>query len=126
MRRVKKVLLVIMLVTILLNVFNTCMVAATAGEVLKSTYNGTIGSAQDSVQKLNKIIGSVLAAVRIVAIGIAIIMITYLGIKYMSAAPNEKAGIKNQLILFSLGVFCVVGAVKIFDFIKSYADAIKL
>ena len=69
--------------------------------------------------KIKKIIGVILSFIRIIAIGIAIIVITYLGIKYMSAAPNEKANIKNQLITFTIGAVLVLSATAILDKVHS-------
>ena len=51
-------------------------------------------------------------------------MITYLGMKYMSAAPSEKASIKNQLITFTVGVIVVVGATTILQIIQKTTTAI--
>lgn len=85
------------------------------------TFGGTdvTGSVQTTMQTT---LGTVLTVVRTVAIGISIIMITYLGIKYMSAAPTEKANIKNQLITFTIGAVIVVGAVSILGIIKNVAN----
>ena len=72
------------------------------GAGLVDQFNGSnIGNGNSSIQTaeaetlIKKIIDPILSVVRIVAIGIGIIMITYLGMKYMSAAPSEKASIKN-------------------------------
>ncbi len=54
------------------------------------------------------IVGSIITVIRIVGIGIAIIMTTYVAIKYMSAAPNEKAEFKKS----ATGL--IVGAVVLF------------
>ena len=73
---------------------------------------------------VTQIVGPILSVVRIVAIGIAIIMITFLGIKYMSAAPSEKANIKNQLVVFTVGAVVVIGTTSILEMIKNAVTAI--
>ena len=71
--------------------------------------------------KIRSILGTILSVVRTIAVGISIIIITFLGIKYMSAAPSEKANIKNQLITFTIGAVVVVGAVNIIGIVRDFA-----
>ena len=97
-----------------------------ATDALVGGFDGTnkgsvdTGSGENLVKKT---VFPVLSVVRIVATGIAIIMITYLGIKYMSAAPDEKANIKNQLIAFTIGAVVVVGATKLIDIVQGFAKS---
>lgn len=76
------------------------------------------------VEIITKVITPILNVVRIVATGISIIMITYLGIKYMAAAPTEKANIKSQLITFTIGAVVVIGAVTLLDIAKEVATGV--
>lgn len=108
--------IIVLLFMININVF------ASTGSALTSQFNGNgavnISKGEDI---LTKIIGPILSVVRIVAVGISVIMITYLGIKYMSAAPSEKASIKNQLVTFTIGAVVVVGTTSILTMIKNFA-----
>lgn len=89
--------------------------------------NGDDGDADDAKRYSNKIIGIALGIVKLSAIGIAIIMLTFLSIKYMSAAPSEKADIKNQLVMFAVGASIVFGAAEILDKIMTFSqENIKL
>lgn len=103
-----------------------------------STTNGQTGSkivgmfndlknekdAEAGKNLIAKIVVPILNVVRIVATGVSIIMITYLGIKYMVAAPTEKANIKSQLITFTIGAVIVIGTVTILDIIQTTVRAI--
>ena len=67
------------------------------------------------------VIGKILSVIRIVAVSLAIVVLTFLGIKYMLAAPSEKAEIKKQYITFVIGVIVFVAATTILDLIKGFA-----
>ena len=95
--------------------------AGTSGKSLVDNFDGTSTATGDGEEIIQKVIGTILSAVRIIATGIAIIVITYLGIKYMSAAPTEKANIKNQLITFVIGAIVVFGTTSLLDLIKKLA-----
>lgn len=95
------------------------------GSGLTNQFNGNNGADTSKGELiLEKVIGPILSVVRIVAVGISIIMITFLGIKYMAAAPTEKASIKNQLITFAIGAIVVVGATSILTLIKDFATGL--
>lgn len=116
--KVLSILFIIIQITLITN-----MVFATSGSSLVKSFNGTTNiSTNDGESLLKKAIGPVLSIVRIVAIGVSVIMITYLGIQYMSAAPQEKADIKNKLITFTIGAIVVIGAVTLLDIVKNFAN----
>lgn len=95
-----------------------------SGSGLTSQFNGNGGTnTTKGVSILEKVIGPILSVVRIIAVGVSIIMITYLGIKYMAAAPTEKASIKNQLVTFTIGAIVVFGATSILIMIKNFATS---
>lgn len=101
----------------------TNMVFATTGSELAKSFNGKSTTVDTSSGEniITNSIGPVLSVVRNVAVGISVIMITYLGIKYMSAAPSEKANIKSQLITFTIGAIVVVGTATLLGIIKNFA-----
>lgn len=119
----RKTVRIISILVIIFVLFATNIsVFATTGSGLTSQFNGNNGTNTSKGETiLQKVIGPVLSVVRIVAVGVSIIMITFLGIKYMAAAPSEKASIKNQLITFTIGAVVVVGATSILTMIKNFA-----
>lgn len=107
--------------------YNNVLFAA-KGSSVTNMFNGSgdDGIADDGITIVEKVITPVLSVIRIVATGVAVIMLTYLGIKYMSAAPSEKASIKNQLITYTVGAIFVIGTTKILEAIMDFANkAIK-
>lgn len=70
-------------------------------------YSGiyTDNGSQTSVFKMG---GSILGVVQTVGMGVAVVMLVILGIKYIVSSPEDKATIKDKAVIY------VVGAVIIF------------
>lgn len=74
---------------------------------------------------VGNIISQVLGIVQVIAIGVAVIMLVVLAIKYISAAPSEKANIKEGLKIYIVGAVLLFGASGILQILKSFAGQIK-
>lgn len=70
------------------------------------------------------IVGSIIVVIRIVGVGIAIIMTTYVAIKYMSAAPNEKAEFKKSATGLIVGAVVLFATSGILGIIADFATQI--
>ena len=64
--------------------------------------------------------GGILAIVRIAAVGIGMIMLTVLAMKYMLAAPEARAEIKGSAIRYVLGAVLMFAAAAIMQIIDSF------
>ncbi len=62
---------------------------------------------------IGKVINIAIRLVRVAGTGIALIMVTMLGIKYMLASSNEKADIKKQAIPIVIGCTLLFAAVNV-------------
>lgn len=58
-------------------------------------------------------IKSVISVIRIVATGVAIVMISVVAMKYMMAAPGDRADMKKASIQYVVGAVVVFGAANI-------------
>lgn len=54
----------------------------------------------------NKTVSIVISIIQAVGVSVAVIMLTYIGIKYIMASPDGKADLKNQLVPYLIG--CVL------------------
>ena len=120
----QKTIKILSIILIVVAIF--CMtqpVLAANGSGLINNFDGNSAGigANAGTALIQKVVNPILSVVRIVAAGIAIIMITYLGIKYMSAAPSEKAGIKTQLLAFVIGVIVAFGATKLVEILIGFS-----
>lgn len=66
---------------------------------------------------------SVLGIVQVVAVSAAVIMLIILGVKYVSAAPAEKADIKQSAMIYVVGAILMFGATGIIQIIKGFAGS---
>lgn len=69
------------------------------------------------------VVGTIVNTIRIVGTGISIIMITYVAIKYMSAAPNEKAEFKKSATAYIVGAVVLFASSNILGVISNFATA---
>ena len=81
---------------------------------------GSIGTTiTDPVKEFSKM---AVAIVRIVGAGVAICMIIAVAIKYMSAAPGERADFKKSSLQFIIGALIVFGSSNILATIVDFAN----
>lgn len=69
-------------------------------------------------------IGSIIAFVQVVGMGVAIIMLIVMAIKYISAAPSEKAEIKKSIMIYVVGAIVLFAATGILQIVKNFAGNI--
>lgn len=74
--------------------------------------------------KVQSIIGAILNVTRIIATGIAIIMLVVLAMKYMMSAPGERADIKKHAVVYVVGAIVLFGASGILTIIQTFTSNI--
>ncbi len=127
-KNVIKVLTVVMLALVLVASLVTLSNAAgTAVEFGKIDTNTVTSNAKDdtgAASSINNIIGSVITIVQVVGVGVAIIMLIVLAIKYISAAPGDKADIKKHAVVYVVGAIVLFAASGLLGIIKNFASAV--
>lgn len=58
----------------------------------------------------------------VVTVGVAVIMLISLAIRYMVSAPNEKAEIKKHAVVYVVGAFIAFGATGIIELFKKFTE----
>ena len=79
---------------------------------------GTAESAQ-------RILQSVLTVAQVIGVGVAVIMLIVLAIKYISAAPSDKAEIKKHMVIYVVGAIVLFAASGILEIIKRFAGMVR-
>ena len=80
------------------------------------------GGATSSVQD---IVGDIISALKIASLGVAVVMLLVLAMKYMSAAPSEKADIKKHAVVYVVGAVVMFAAAGILHIIQQFATSIS-
>ncbi len=76
-------------------------------------------------ESITNIIGALINIIQIVGSGVAIIMLIVLAIKYISAAPGDKADIKKHAVVYVVGAIVLFAATGILQIIKNFSGNIN-
>ena len=68
--------------------------------------------------------GAVITIARIICMGVAITMLVLVAIKYMTAAPGEKADIKKHAVIYVVGAIVMFASTGILGIIQKFASGI--
>lgn len=130
----KKILktVLILLLMLYLGMANSLPVFAADSQTTTTTatkwsvddFNGfdNVNTATQSITGATQnIMGTIINTIRIVGTGVSIIMITYVAIKYMSAAPNEKAEFKKSAMAFIVGAVILFASSNLLGVIADFA-----
>lgn len=104
--------------------FQTFSEASYSSE-MKNLINKDYQDTTDASNKISSISATIITSIRIVAVAIAIVVLLVLAMKYMMAAPGDKADIKKSAITFVIGAVVVFGAIQLLEIISLFSKAIK-
>lgn len=90
--------------------------SVTPGTVILNA-DDTTGTAGTSYN----VVGAILTIVQVIGVGVAIIMLIVLAIKYISAAPGDKAEIKKHAVVYVVGAIVLFAASGILGIIRNFA-----
>lgn len=134
----KKILMVFMTIMLIFAtmqcvISNAAQVAAdaTGGGSTESGMMGTIkalatsNTDNEAVSSVNTISGAVISIAKVICAGIAIIMLTVIAMKYMMAAPSEKADIKKHAVVYVVGAVIMFAATGILQIIQNFATVLE-
>ena len=116
----KRMAKVLTILTVVLGILcATSMVFAADSYVMPSA----VSSPAD--QSIKNIRGMLLSVAQLVGVAVAVIMLIVLAIKYISAAPNDKAEIKKHAVIYIVGAIVLFAASGILGIIKAFAGSIS-
>ena len=71
--------------------------------------------------KVKEQANNIIRVVQVIATAGAVIILTWLGVKYMLAAPSERADIKKSAIIYIVGAVLLFGTTQILGIIQTFA-----
>ena len=74
--------------------------------------------------RIGKVINNVIGLLQMAGSGIALIVITILGIKYILASPSEKADVKKSIMPVIIGCILLFGAVNLMAAVATFATVL--
>ena len=120
MKKVIKITVAILLAITLITAFTTCAFAAYP-EASSFDDQGNTGGAENSV---TNIIGAILTIAQYIGVGVAVIMLVVLAIKYIAASPEGKGEIKKTATVYIVGAIILFAASALLQIIKAFATNI--
>lgn len=112
------VALILTVMTIMLCVAPVFAASQTIGEVTVTTNPGKVDG------KITTLGSTVLGYIQVIGTFIAVGVLMFLGIKYMTASANEKADVKKSIIPYIIGAVVLLAAVNIVALLPKISDAL--
>lgn len=109
--KIKGFIKIALMVLIVIMIFSSIAYADNDNFSFSEINNQTAG--EDIKNPVKKAVGAVMGAVRIIATGVAIVMISVVAMKYLMAAPGDRADMKKTSIQYVVGAVIVFGAANI-------------
>ncbi len=116
-KKVMKIVTALLLIAMLCNICTTVFAEDMYVNITPS--NSTLAS---SVQNIG---GYILGVAQVVGMIVAVVMLIVLAIKYISAAPNDKAEIKKHAVVYIVGAIILFAASGILGIIRNVASIIS-
>ena len=131
-KNVVKLFAVIFLAIICATAVSTVVMATSGGGTTRETFNSEQAfnverfkkNAKDNsgaAKAASNVLGSALIVVQVIGVGVAVIMLVVLAIKYISAAPGDTAEIKKHAVVYVVGAIVLFAASGILSLIRRFA-----
>lgn len=114
----KKVLAMLIVALLIVSVSTLCFADVPDPDFI----SGDAGSAGTGIENVSNMI---LGIVQIIGVAVAVIMLVVLAIKYLSAAPGEKAEIKKSAFIYVIGALLLFGGVAFLNIIQRAGEELE-
>ena len=119
-RNVIKVFAILLLVAAILFVASAPAFAASGFD-----QNFPVNDSSGASGTISTVIGTIIFICQLVGMGVAIIMLLVIAIKYIAASPNDKAEIKKHLVVYIVGAVLLFAASGLLSLIKTWATSLS-
>lgn len=121
-RKSIKILLILLTSIFIISVMQNLVFASSTTDAIGAMGNMKGADIEDGTGKLGNIINAVIGLIQVAGTGISMIMVTMLGIKYLLAAPSDKADVKKQIAPLVVGAIILFASVNLVSIVATIAD----
>lgn len=121
LKKYTKILLILLLSVFLVSIVANESFSVGSSDAIDAMDKMANTDLNDDTGKLGGIINAVIGLIQVAGTGISMIMVTVLGIRYLMAAPNDKADVKKQIAPLVIGAVILFAAVNLVDIIANMA-----
>lgn len=123
---IKKLIIVFIAMFLIFSMYATVMAGSTGDPFASLITEIDAGEDQTNIStKVQGRFGAIVNVIKIAAICVAIVMLLALAMKYMVAAPSEKAEIKKSATVYVVGAIVLFGVSGILAIIESFSTVIQ-
>ena len=120
-KKVMKILSVMLLAVMIVCSFSQIAFAAGGTFPSTSVFDNASTNTGDAEGKISSFMGGIIKIARYIGVAVAVLMLIILAIKYISAAPSEKAEIKKSAVIYVVGAVMLFAASGILTIIQAFA-----
>ena len=126
MKNIKRVIIVALLCVIAFSILcNVSVFAFGPSDMMGLVNDQADAEATDNVTSaVTNVSGAVITIARVISAAVAVAMLAIVGMKYMSAAPSEKADIKKHAVVYIVGAVIMFACTGILGIIQKFAASI--
>lgn len=125
-KKIVKVIAILLMSVLMFSLVGSTIVnAEEVSDPFNTSAFDTIRDTTGAASSVTRIIGTLINVIQIVGTGVAIIMLIVLAIKYISAAPSDKAEIKKHAVVYVVGAVVLFAATGILEIVKRFAKNVR-
>ena len=122
---IKMIAIILVTITVVALLSQTSLATGISAKDVKISNFDSASDSSGAAESVQRVIGAIITIVQIVGIGVAIIMLIVLAIKYISAAPGDKADIKKHAVVYVVGAVVLFAASGILQIVKNFSGNIS-
>lgn len=115
-KKIVKIISILFVIIAIFSAFNMVLGASIPTAIQPS------GSGVSSIQNIT---GNVIFIIQMIAFAAAVIMLIFVGIKFITASPEAKAEIKKTAVIYVIGAVLLFAAGGILGIIQSLSQNVK-
>lgn len=117
-----KTLLILFIIALIVSVIQISVYGVGTTDAISAMDKMKGSDVKDETGVLGPMLNSVIGLIQVAGTGISMIMVTVFGIKYIVAAPNDKADVKKQIAPMVIGAIILFASVNLVALVADTAD----
>ncbi len=125
---IKKTCIIIIIFIFMLSFYTKVIADGSYSQQMKALIDdsGKVVDAGTATTTTRSVLATIIGVVKIVGVCVAVVMLLVVAMKYMSAAPGEKADIKKSAVVYVVGAVVLFAVTGILSIIEQFASIIKV
>lgn len=125
---IKKTCIIIIIFVFMLSFYTKVIAGDSYSQQMKALIDDSekVVDAGTATTTTRSVLATIIGVVKIAGVCVAVVMLLAVAMKYMSAAPGEKADIKKSAVVYVVGAIVLFAVTGILTIIEQFASIIKV